>query len=330
MEKLKSVTILLVGILCISLSSIYTSKIGAEVEKSAKVSYKIFYSGNGGAPNWRIFSTTLSENKKEGERRLAIDLGPAGTLDSAHAFSQGVVKEKNGYVMYYGGYDGNNWRILRAISVDGINWLKQGVCLNLGTTGTFDSVHILYPYVLKEEGLYKMYYAAYDGNYWRIGYAVSADGVIFKERQPVLAMGTAGALDSDYVHTPVVIKQGSIYVMYYAGFGGTTPRAWRIMRATSADGINWIKQGLALDRGSNIEPDSNNLLCGSATYSGGLYTLWYWAQGTNWRILYAISENGIDWQKKGVILDLGPSRSLDSKGLVVPAVIAEKVGEKVQ
>jgi len=323
MEKLKIATIWLL----VFLSYIYIGIAWAEPDDNTKVSYQVFYSGNDGGPNWRILSTTIGVNKKEGERRLAIDLGPAGTLDSAHAFSQSVIREKNGYVMYYGGYDGSNWRILRAISVDGINWMKQGVCLNLGPAGSFDSVHILYPYAIKESGLYKMYYAAFDGSHWRIGYAVSGDGVIFKNRQAVLDVGFSGALDSDYVHTPVVIKQGSVYAMYYAGYGAT-PRAWRIMRATSVDGINWIKQGLALDKGSSVEPDSNNLLCGSVTYSYGLYRLWYWAQGTHWRILYAISKNGIDWEKKGIIIDLGPMRSLDSRGLVVPAVVKEAGSEQ--
>jgi hypothetical protein len=307
-------------------SSIYIGRIWAQAEKKQKASYKVFYSGNDGGPNWRILSTTIDTNKREGERRLAIDLGPAGTLDSAHAFSQSVIREKNGYVMYYGGYDGANWRILRTISVDGINWIKQGVCLNLGATGSFDSVHILYPYALKDNAVYKMWYAAYDGAHWRIGYAVSGDGVIFGNRQPVLDTGSSGALDSDYVHTPAVIKQGSIYTMYYAGFGGA-PKAWRIMRATSVDGINWIKQGLVLDRGSSLEPDSNNLLCGSVIYSQGLYKIWYWGQGNSWRILYAFSKNGIDWEKQGIALDLGPMRSLDFKGLVVPAVV-EETGEE--
>lgn len=323
MEKLKRVTICLF----LLLSSIYIGIGLAQPAYQGKVSYQVFYSGNDGGPNWRILSTTIGLNKKEGERRLAIDLGPAGTLDSAHAFSQSVIREKKGYVMYYGGYDGSNWRILRAISVDGINWMKQGVCLNLGADGSFDSVHILYPYALKEQDTYKIWYAAYDGSHWRIGYAVSGDGVIFKERRPVLDVGFSGGLDSDYVQTPAVIKQGSIYTIYYAGYGGS-PRAWRIMRATSSDGISWIKQGLVLDRGGNLEPDSNNLLCGSVTYSQGIYTLWYWGQGTNWRILYATSTNGIDWQKKGIILDLGPMRSLDNRGLVVPAVLEETNQER--
>jgi len=297
------------------------------IDNIGKSNYKIFYTGNDGGPNWRILYTTISADNKEGERKLVIDLGPTGSLDSAHAFSASVLKVKNGYVMYYGGNDGSNWRILRAISADGINWIKQGLCLNLGSAGTFDSVHMVYPYILKDENLYKLWYTAYDARgHWRIGYADSQDGIIFKNRRMVLDVGAMGSLDAEHVHTPVVIKQGSIYTMFYAGFGGT-PAAWRILRATSMDGLNWSRQGLALDLGQAGEFDSANLLPGSIIYSGGLFKMWYWAQGTNWRILYAISKNGIDWEKKGIIIDLGPMRSLDSRGLVVPAVV-EEIGEE--
>jgi len=285
--------------------------------------YRIYYSANDGGPNWRILMANLKEGETSSDRKLAIDLGGAGTLDSAHAYSQTVLKEKNGYVMYYGGYDGSNWRILRAISTGGINWVKQGLCLNLGPTGAFDSVHVVYPYVIKEENLYKMWYTAFDGNHWRIGYAVSSDGVIFKNRQIALDTGGSGGLDAEHVHTPVVVKQGGLYTMFYAGYGGK-PAGWRILRATSTDGLYWIKQGLALDIGAKEEPDSDELLCGSAMYAQGLFKMWYWAKGTNFRILSATSKNGIDWQKQGVVLDLGSGRSLDSNGLVVPAVIEEK------
>jgi hypothetical protein len=186
----------------------------------AENSYRIYYSGNDGGPNWRILIANLNEGESNYERKLAIDLGPAGTLDSAHAYSQSVLKEKNGYVMYYGGYDGNNWRILRAISTDGVSWAKQGLCLNLGQAGAFDSMHVIYPCVIKDENIYKMWYTAFDGLRWRIGYATSSDGVIFKNRQVALDTGGMYSLDAQHVHTPAVIKQGGLYTMYYAGYGG--------------------------------------------------------------------------------------------------------------
>jgi len=282
--------------------------------------YRIYYSGNDGGSNWRIFCATIDKDNREQERRLAIDIGQAGSLDSSYAYSPSVIRVKNGYVMYYGGYDGSNWRILRALSVDGLNWFKQGLCLNLEPQGSFDSVHILYPYVLKDNEIYKMYYTGYDGRNWRIGYAESGEGIIFKNRRMVLDLGFPGSLDSEHVHTPVVLKQGSIYTMYYAGFGGN-PAAWRILRATSLDGINWTKQGIALDLGQAQEYDSANLLPGSIIYKEGIFKLYYWAQGSNFRVLYATSKNSIDWEKQGLLLDLGPVRSLDSQGLVSPTVI---------
>ena len=289
--------------------------------------YKIWYSANDGSPNWRILGATLTEDNKDGDRRLAIDLGPVGSLDSAQAFSQTILREKEGFTMWYGGYDAENWRILRATSQNGITWEKQGLALNLGEAQEFDSMHMTYPYVLKDEKIYKIWYTAYDGkSHWRIGYADSQDGIIFKNRKAVLDISGPGSLDCEHVHTPVVLQHGGIYSMYYSGYGGF-PRAWRILRATSLDGIKWNKQGMVLDLGEPGEYDSTNLLVGSVLYSEGIFKLWYWAQGSNWRILYAISKNGIDWEKKGLALDLGQARSLDSRGLVVPAVIVEEAKE---
>ncbi len=283
--------------------------------------YNIWYSANDGSPNWRI----LSEN-----RQIAIDIGRPGALDSGHAYSQTVLKEEQGFTMWYGGYDGENWRILRATSQDNKTWVKQGVCLNLGEAGSFDSVHVVYPYVIKVGDTYKMWYTANDGaKHWRIGYAASVDGIIFKERALNLDVGPAGSLDAEHVQSPIVLKQGGVYIMWYAGFGGYPP-AWRILRATSLDGVSWQKQGLALDRGKAGDYDSNNLLPGTVLYNNkeGGFMMWYWAQGSNWRILQAVSKNGIDWEKKGVVIDLGPVRSLDSRALVVPAVLEINEGPK--
>lgn len=283
----------------------------------ANTSYLMWYSANDGSPNWRILTAS---------RQLAVDIGKPGSLDSAHAYSSSVIREEQGYTMWYGGYDGENWRILRATSSDAKNWAKQGVALNLGEPGNFDSVQVVYPYVIKVGDTYKMWYAANDGTkHWRIGYAASVDGIIFKERQLALDVSPAAGLDSEHVQSPVVLKQGSVYIMWYAGFGGYPP-AWRILRATSLDGISWQKQGLALDRGTAGDNDSANLLPGTVIYNNkeGKFTMWYWAQGSNWRIMQAVSKNGIDWEKKGVVLDLGPVRSLDSRALVVPTVIIEE------
>ncbi len=299
--------------------------------QQASAAQKMWYSANDGGPNWRILTS---------DRDLAIDIGGAGSLDSAHAYSCSVIHEiaspdnssviarseatkqsLNSYTMYYGGYDGTNWRILRATSTDGQKWNKEGVALTLGVRGSFDSLHVVYPYVLIDNGKYKMWYTANDGGkHWVIGYAESDDGIIFKNHQLALNVGQGNALDAEHLQSPVVLKQGGVYQMWYAGFGGTPP-AWRIMRATSTDGIHFQKQGLVLDRGNTNDADNNNLLPGSVLFSEGTFKMWYWGQGTNWKIFQAVSKNGIDWEKKGIVKDLGPSQSLDQRALVVPAVV---------
>lgn len=52
----------------------------------------------------------------------------------------------------------------------------------------------------------------------------------------VLNIGSPGALDDTHVRQPFVLKDGSVYRMWYAGGDGTR---YRIMYATSNDGVAW-------------------------------------------------------------------------------------------
>ncbi len=120
---------------------------------------------------------------------------------------------------------------------------------------------------------------------------------------------------------PEVIKVGAEYRMWYTGNDGST---YRILAATSADGISWTKQGVVLDVGSGGAPDDLKVWDATVLLQGGTYYMWYTGQSTGdpprGMILLATSSDGLSWTKQGVVLSSGAAGSLDQDYVANPAV----------
>jgi hypothetical protein len=69
--------------------------------------------------------------------------------------------------------------------------------------------------------------------------------------EPILSRGPAGAWDSMAADFPAVIRTAAGYVMLYQGGSSSRPGAGWIGRATSADGLTWIKH----DDPSTTDPE---------------------------------------------------------------------------
>jgi predicted GH43/DUF377 family glycosyl hydrolase len=63
---------------------------------------------------------------------MAIDAGFAGDSDSYGAESPCVVKTPGGYLMVYGGFDGEVGRLHMATSEDSHRWDSQGTVMQRG------------------------------------------------------------------------------------------------------------------------------------------------------------------------------------------------------
>ena len=89
--------------------------------------------------------------------------------------------------------------------------------------------------------------------------------------------------------------------MWYVGHDSTT---YRILHATSPDGITWTKEGLVLDIGGLYESTQVRAPC--VIKDGATYKMWYAGNdGINIRILYATSADGEIWVKQGLALNIG-------------------------
>jgi len=174
------------------------------------------------------------------------------------------------------------------------------------------------------------YYNANYEYYWGIddieicGEPVTAPVIWTKySENPVLKPGPPDSWDIEELGDPEVLKDGSVYRMWYWGNDGMIDR---IGYATSTDGINWTKYGPVLEPGAPGTWDSSGIGELSVIKDGNTYKMWYSGDdGVNGRIGYTVSNDGINWQKcaSNPVLDIGPSGSSDDESVTEPSVIKD-------
>jgi hypothetical protein len=111
----------------------------------------------------------------------------------------------------------HHYHIKYAESSDGIHWNREGiVCIDYKSPGEYA---IARPCVVKESGIYRMWYS-YRGENYRIGYAESTDGISWNRRDEDsgIAVSESG-WDSEMIEYPYVFENEGAYYMLYNGNG---------------------------------------------------------------------------------------------------------------
>ena len=193
------------------------------------------------------------------------------------------------YKMWYAGQYFNSYRydIGYAYSSDGITWTKHSdPIMQVGISTDWDNGFLEGSSVIKDGSTFKMWYCGYDASvdgsgtdgHSNIGYATSADGVNWTKypSNPVLRTGIT-TWDSINVQDPHVVKQGSMYYMWYGGGASSTNYDQQVGFAYSADGINWTKSidNPVLRRGTSGQWDEKTASFPSVLDDGGIYKMWY-------------------------------------------------------
>ncbi len=136
-----------------------------------------------------------------------------------------VMLEGGKYRMWYASMDawleGENpkhvYNLKYAESSDGINWVRNGhIILNYENESEYAFGR---PFVLKENGIYKMWYAV-RGDFYKIGYAESADGLKWQrlDHQVGIDVSPTG-WDSDMIEYPFIFDHKGERYMFYNGNG---------------------------------------------------------------------------------------------------------------
>ena len=184
----------------------------------------------------------------------------AGIFDAVYAIDAFVLKDGSVYKCWYTGWNGEidhlgdgisdkiNFRIGYATSPDGIHWNEiqgsggAGSVLGLGGRGESDERGVEDPYIVKEGGVFKMWYVGYDGETRRIHLATSSDGVSWTKQGIIMEPGAKGEPDELGTRNPVVIRRSGQYELWYQGQSTSKPN-YHVLRAVSRDGKAWKNTG---------------------------------------------------------------------------------------
>lgn len=139
----------------------------------------------------------------------------------------------------------------------------------------------------------------------------------------VANIGLEGTYDTKFVYTDAIIKESDTsYKMWYTGYDGTTNK---ILYSTSTDGLLWSDGQLVIDKGAQGTYDSGKVAYPCVIKeSDTSYKMWYSGyNGTNWRIIYCTSTDGINWSNFQLVIDKGSQGTYDTTHVGYPYVIKE-------
>jgi len=148
------------------------------------------------------------------------------------------------------------------------------------------------------------------------------------DNNPVLDIGPNGNWDDYHVMDHAVLRGPAGYQMWYTGCDGAN---YQLGYATW-DGFSqeWDKLskvgGPVLSLGPPGTWDDNYLYGCTVLHEAGIYRMWYTGHdGSNYRIGYATSTDGVTWEKYdcngGPVLPLGPSGEWDDYHVYAPSVL---------
>ena len=163
-----------------------------------------------------------------------------------------------------------------------------------------------------------MYYTGWGfsgaGTTWALGLAESRDGGLTWARcgdDPILERGGPGAPDEGAAVVPSIIRVGSEWWMWYtaACIHPDGHQNIHLCLATSPDCVHWRKhEGNPVlgDDFTDGAPRSVTSRC-FVRHEAGVFQMWYSFAKPDYRIRYAESLDGIEWERSPVDPVLGPS-----------------------
>ncbi|RPH48504.1 MAG: hypothetical protein EHM85_16855, partial [Desulfobacteraceae bacterium] len=265
--------------------------------------YKMWYTGIDDAGVHSIGYATSSNGTSWTKVGQVFTKGTPGSWDDSHVGGAWIIKETSGekpYKMWYSGTNDTdvetNGQIGYAESADGINWTRYpSNPLNLigNILNDWDGESVLFPCVIEDGSTYKMWYRGWNstwpGGSQGTGYAESTDGITwtkhndtnttsdpFANSDPVIKLGNPGAWDGWSLGSYSVIKDGSVYRMWYDGTqADDTPT--RIGYAYSFNGQNWKKYdgNPVIMEGTAGSFDENGLFYPMVLKDGNTYRMYY-------------------------------------------------------
>ncbi len=171
-----------------------------------------------------VYNEQSAEYEKYGKAPL-LDRNEVDPYSISYPF---VMKDGSVYRMWYG--SNLSWGkeqkdmahvIKYAESIDGISWKREGkIALDFKNDQEYAMSR---PFVIKESGVYKMWYS-YRGEAYRIGYAESSDGLQWSRKDELAGIDVSSeGWDSETVEYPFIFDhKGRRYMLYNGNAYGKT------------------------------------------------------------------------------------------------------------
>jgi uncharacterized repeat protein (TIGR01451 family) len=137
--------------------------------------YRMWYTGTAWTPLKNVINSAHKTNLGDAWVKDGTVLSNNGIYDNPSAQRPWILKNDDGYEMFYSGTDASGiTRILHATSQDGTVWIKDGMVIE--PTLPLENVHTRWCSVLVEDGTYRMWYTGTTTTNNRIFYAEKVPG----------------------------------------------------------------------------------------------------------------------------------------------------------
>ncbi len=242
--------------------------------------------------------------------------------------------EKEVIKIYITGRDQHNRSLIGSFLLNmdtfEISELSQKPVLSLGIPGSFDENGVSYPYIVQHQGRLWMYYVGWMPTVVRpfnlqLGLAIEQEEDTFLRysKAPILPR-----TDDDFlsIGSACVLIDGQEWKMWYTSFLKWGSQAhehkhyYTIKYATSKDGIHWQRsQHICIPFKNETEYAISRPTVWKE--KDNLYHLWYTFRGDAYRIGYAISTDGIHWERLDHLAGIDVStKGWDAQSVCYPHV----------
>jgi hypothetical protein len=215
-------------------------------------------------------------------------------------------------------------------AADKILRLSATPVIALGPMGAFDDSGVTTSWVVNHQGKKYHYYSGWSLGvtvpfYFYVGLALSEDGGESYQRVSCAPILERNVVDPYLTASPCVLVEDDLWRMWYvSGTGwemneGKPRHHYHIRYAESSDGIHWRREGrVCIDYKSR---DEYAIARPCVIKENGLYKMWYSHRGESYRIGYAESADGIEWNRKDAQCGIDVSNSgWDSEMIAYPYV----------
>lgn len=208
--------------------------------------------------------------------------------------------------------------------------LEAEPLLPLGPLGAFDDRGVQPSCLVEAGGRHFLYYNGWTVGvtvpfYFFIGLAVSDDGARSFAKASPAPVVDRGPTDPFLSGSPWVLVEDGRFRMWYVTATGWEPRPdgprhhYRVAYAESEDGVCWRRDGrVCIDF---RDPDEYAISRPCVVRDAAGYRMWYACRGHAYRMGYAESADGLEWERRDEVAGITPSAAgWDSEMIAYPAV----------